>query len=71
MPTTQPSANLAVCKAGCPATNEVELVGFLTSAGRLEITQGTTTYGADKTAGGVQAIRTALAVGTPTFRLKR
>ncbi|NRD48885.1 endo-1,3-alpha-glucanase family glycosylhydrolase [Corallococcus exiguus] len=71
VPTTQTSANLAVCRAGCPATNEVELVGFLTSAGRLEITQGTTTYGEDKTAGGVQAIRTALAVGTPTFRLKR
>ncbi|MHA7633890.1 hypothetical protein [Corallococcus sp. M7] len=49
----------------------MEWVGFLTSAGRLEITQGTTTYGVDKTAGGVQAIRTALAVGTPTFRLKR
>jgi hypothetical protein len=71
VPTKQTSANLATCRAGCPATNEVELVGFLKSAGRLEITQGTTTYGVDKTEGGVQAIRTAMAVGTPTFRLKR
>ena len=70
-PTQQTSANLATCRAGCPATNEVELVGFLKSAGRLEITQGATTYGEDKTAGGVQAIRTPMVVGTPTFRLRR
>jgi hypothetical protein len=70
-PTTQTSTNLATCRAGCPATNDVELVGFLRSAGRLEITQGTTTYGEDKTAGGVQVIRTAMAVGTPVFRLRR
>jgi hypothetical protein len=71
VPTQQTSTNLAVCKAGCPATNDVELVGFLRSAGRLEITQGTTTYGEDKTAGGVQVVKTAMAVGTPIFRLKR
>ncbi|WP_158626541.1 hypothetical protein [Corallococcus interemptor] len=33
----------------------MEWVGFLTSAGRLEITQGTTTYGVDKTAAGSSA----------------
>lgn len=71
VPTKQTSANLATCRAGCPATNDVELVGFLKSAGRLEITQGATTYGEDKTAGGVQVIKTPMAVGTPTFRLKR
>ncbi|MFP2924689.1 endo-1,3-alpha-glucanase family glycosylhydrolase [Pyxidicoccus sp. 3LG] len=71
VPTKQASAKLAACKAGCPATNDVELVGFLRSAGRLEITQGATTYGEDETSGGVQVVRTALAVGTPTFRLVR
>ncbi|MFP2908298.1 endo-1,3-alpha-glucanase family glycosylhydrolase [Pyxidicoccus sp. 3LFB2] len=71
VPTTQTSTNLATCRAGCPASNDVELVGFLRSAGRLEITQGATTYGVDKTEGGVQAIRTAMATGTPTFRLRR
>lgn len=71
VPTAQTSANLAACKAGCPATNDVELVGFLKSAGRLEITQGAATYGEDKTAGGLQVTRTAMAVGTPVFRLKR
>lgn len=71
VPTKQAAADLAGCNAGCPATNDVELVGFLKSAGRLEITQGTTTYGEDKTAGGVQVVKTAMAVGTPTFRLKR
>ncbi len=70
-PTKQATTALAVCKAGCPATNDVELVGFLTAPGRLEIAQGATVYGEDETDGGVQVVKTAIAVGTPTFRLKR
>lgn len=55
---------------GTTGRDEIELLGFLTSPGTLEITIGGATTSQDVPAG-IQSFRAPLAAGTPTFRLRR
>ncbi|WP_187436473.1 endo-1,3-alpha-glucanase family glycosylhydrolase [Bradyrhizobium hipponense] len=53
-----------------PESNEIELLGFLTSAGRLEIETSKGIVNVDAT-GGITSLRAPLVLGRPTFRLVR
>lgn len=55
---------------GTTGRDEIELLGFLTAPGTLEITIDGTTKSQDVPAG-IQSFRAPLVPGTPTFRLRR
>ena len=55
---------------GSTMANNIEVVGFLTAPGTLEIDVGATTQTLDVPAG-IQAFTIPLVEGTPTFKLTR